>query len=208
MCFYGVKMKRKNIVENKQKVGIRDNYKSGRVADFLADKITSGSQLSVVSAYFTIHAYKALSTELDSIEKLKFLFGEPQFISSLDPEKTEKKSFQIEEEGVTLTNRLQQKEVARRCSEWIRNKVEIRCVRQANLLHGKLYHIDDGCSKHALLGSSNFTCRGLGLSVMPNIELNLIVDSDRDRTDLKQWFDSIWNDEELVADVKEKYCSI
>lgn len=56
----------------------------------------------------------------------------------------------------------------------------IRYLRQANLLHGKLYHIDDGRREHAILGSSNFTRRGLGLSATPNIELNLIVDGDRD----------------------------
>ena len=188
---------------NKQHFGIRDNHSRGKVADFLADKITSNSRLSVVSAYFTIYAYEALSKELNQIENLNFLFGEPRFIASLDPEKTDKKSFQIEDEGLELANRLQQKEVARRCSEWIRDKVDIRSIRQANLLHGKLYHIDDGRREHALLGSSNFTRRGLGISATSNIELNLIVDSDRDRTDLKQWFDDIWHDEKLVADVKE-----
>lgn len=189
---------------NKQQFGIRDNHSRGKVADFLAAKITSSSRLSVVSAYFTIYAYEALSKELDQIEHLNFLFGEPRFIASLDPEKTDKKSFQIEDEGLELANRLQQKEVARRCSEWIRDKVDIRSVRQANLLHGKLYHIDDGRREHALLGSSNFTRRGLGISATSNIELNLIVDSDRDRADLKQWFDDIWQNDNLVANVKEE----
>ena len=46
--------------------------------------------------------------------------------------------------------------------------------------------------------------RGLGLSaVHSNIELNLIVDSDRDRADLKAWFDNLWSDQELVEDVKD-----
>lgn len=189
---------------HKHHFGIRDNHSRGNVTDFLTKKITAHSRLSVVSAYFTIYAYEALSKELDQIEHLSFLFGEPSFIASLDPEKTDKKSFKIEDEGLNLANRLQQKEVARRCVEWIRNKVEIRSVRQANLLHGKLYHIDDGRREHALLGSSNFTRRGLGLSATSNIELNLIVDSDRDRADLKQWFDDIWNDDKLVADVKDE----
>lgn len=39
------------------------------------------------------------------------------------------------------------------------------------------------------MGSSNFTRRGLGLSATPNIELNMVIDSDRDRADLKAWFD-------------------
>lgn len=182
--------------------GIRDNHTHGKVADFLIEKINAGSQLSVVSAYFTIYAYEALSAELDEIGHLRFLFGEPRFISSLDPDKTDKKSFKIEDEGLELANRLQQKDVARRCAAWMRDKVEVRSVKQANLLHGKLYHIDDGRREHAILGSSNFTRRGLGLSATPNIELNLIVDGDRDRAELKEWFDQIWADESLVADVK------
>lgn len=107
------------------KSGIRDNRNRGKVAEFLKEKVTAGSQLSVVSAYFTIYAYEALSTNLDQIESLKFLFGEPKFIQTLDPEKNDKKAFKIEDEGLELTNRLQQKEVASRCADWIRNKVEI-----------------------------------------------------------------------------------
>ena len=184
--------------------GIRDNHHRGNVADFLIEKITEESELSIVSAYFTIYAYEALAPQLNQVDNLKFLFGEPRFISSLDPDKTDKKSFKIEDERLELSNRLKQKEIARRCAEWISNKVEIRSVQQSNLLHGKLYHLHDGYREHAILGSSNFTRRGLGLSAIPNIELNLIVDSDRDRADLKSWFDDIWNDNELVADVKEE----
>ena len=184
------------------KSGIRDNRHRGTVAEFLAERVAAGSNLSVVSAYFTIYAYEALSKQLDGVESLQFLFGEPRFIKTLDPEKTDKKAFKIEDEGLTLANRLAQKTVALRCAEWIKNKVEIRSVREANLLHGKLYHIDDGRRDHALMGSSNFTQRGLGLSATPNIELNMVVDSDRDRADLKQWFDELWADKTLVEDVK------
>jgi SNF2 family DNA or RNA helicase len=184
--------------------GIRDNYGRGKVADFLAEKISDNSVICVVSAYFTIYAYEALADRLDCVETLRFLFGEPRFIATLDPEKTDKKSFKIEDEGLELANRLQQKKIARRCAKWIQDKVEIRSIRQTNLLHGKLYHIHDGHREHAILGSSNFTLRGLGLSATPNIELNLIVDSDRDRADLKAWFDDIWADDKLVADVKEE----
>lgn len=184
--------------------GIRDNHGRGKVADFLNEKIADGSTLSIVSAYFTIYAYAALAGRLDRIRTLRFLFGEPRFTSTLDPDRTAKKSFRIEDDELELANRLQQRPIARRCSEWLRERVEIRSVRQANLLHGKLYHIDDGRREHAILGSSNFTQRGLGLAPIPNIELNLVVDSDRDRTELKQWFDEIWNNEALVEDVKSE----
>jgi Helicase conserved C-terminal domain/PLD-like domain/SNF2-related domain len=184
--------------------GIKDNHNRGRVADFLSSKITAGSHLSVVSAYFTIYAYEALQNELNAVGGLRFLFGEPRFIQSLDPEKTDKKAFKIEDEGLELANRLQQKEVAIRCAQWIQKKVEIRSIRKTNLLHGKLYHIDDGRREHAIMGSSNFTRSGLGFSSKPNIELNMVVDSDRDREDLKAWFNELWNDQTLVEDVKAK----
>lgn len=184
--------------------GIRDNHSRGNVAEFLESRISLGSTLSVVSAYFTIYAYQALKANLDGISGMRFLFGEPRFIASLDPEKDEQKRFAIEDDGLELANRLQQRQVAQDCADWLEAKAEIRTVVDANLVHGKMYHVDDGRREHAIIGSSNFTRRGLGLSKTPNIELNLIVDSDRDRSDLKDWFDAIWNDTSLVSDVKNE----
>lgn len=183
--------------------GIRDNFERGSVAEFLKEKIDTGSELAIVSAYFTIYAYAELKDKLDGIEHLRFLFGEPRFIKALDPNKTDKKAYGIEDDGLHLTNRLEQRRVARECAEWIRNKVEIRSVRQANLLHGKMYHVSKGGVEEAILGSSNFTVSGLGLAEQNNnIELNLIVDGNRDRRDLKTWFEQIWQNEKWVEDVK------
>lgn len=184
--------------------GLRDNYTRGTVADFLKEKIQEGSQLSVVSAYFTIYAYDALKDFLDRIDHLEFLFGEPSYVNRLDPSKTEKKSFIIDSEGLTLSNKLQQKRVAKDCAEWIEKKVDIKTIKQSNLLHGKMYHVVTSGMEDAILGSSNFTVRGLGLGKGGNnIELNLIVDSRRDRQELKQWFREVWNDDKLVKDVKQ-----
>jgi SNF2 family DNA or RNA helicase len=185
--------------------GIRDNYIRGTVGSFLKEKVQSGSTLSVVSAYFTIYAYEALKAQLNTITGLRFLFGEPRFIQSLDPEKIDKKAFKIEDDGLQLVNRLEQKRVARECAQWITEKVHIRSVKHANLLHGKMYHMAHNGVEEAILGSSNFTLRGLGLSsTNNNIELNLEVDSNRDRRDLKAWFDAIWHNADLVEDVKEE----
>ncbi|OQW95491.1 MAG: hypothetical protein BWK79_02270, partial [Beggiatoa sp. IS2] len=185
--------------------GIRDNLERGNVAEFLQEKITDGTKLSFISAYFTIYAFDELKEQLTQIDNLRFLFGEPAFIQQLDPDKQDKKSFDLEEAGLLLRGRLQQKSIAQACADWIRNKVQIKSIKQANLLHGKLYHIDDKGVKSAILGSSNFTTRGLGLhEKRNNIELNLIVDSHRDLQDLGAWFDELWNNEKLVIDVKER----
>ncbi|MEI7867900.1 MAG: helicase-related protein [Candidatus Methylumidiphilus sp.] len=184
--------------------GLRDNHTHGKVAEFLVDKIQNGSRLSVVSAYFTIYAYDALKCVLDKIDHLDFLFGEPSFVKRLDPTKTETKNFIIDTEGLEIAHKLQQKRVAKECAEWIKSKVEIRTIKQSNLLHGKMYHIKNDGREEAILGSSNFTVAGLGLGASGNnIELNLIVDNDRDRAELRQWFAEVWNDGNLVKDVKE-----
>lgn len=183
--------------------GIRDNYLRGAVGEFLRQKIRPGSNLSVVSAYFTIYAFGALQRELGEIEGMRFLFGEPRFIKSLDPERTDKKAFKIEDEGLELANRLSQKRLAKECADWIASKAEIRSIRHTSLMHGKMYHVSHMGTEDAILGSSNFTVRGLGLSSSnSNIELNLEVDSNRDRRDLKAWFEEIWHNPDLVEDVR------
>ena len=184
---------------------IRDNRRRGSVGDFLESNIGNGSSLSIVSAYFTINAYNALKGSLREIDGLRFLFGEPDFIKSLDPENAEEKAFKIVDEGLELREQLQQKPIAKACAEWIEKKVEIRSTRQSNLLHGKMYHIANNGMEKAIMGSSNFTVRGLGLNPPhDNIELNLEVDDSQDRHDLKAWFDEIWNDTDHVDDVKAK----
>lgn len=184
--------------------GIRDNYSRGTVADFLKTNVQDGSRLSIVSAFFTIYAYDGLKERLDRIDHLDFLFGEPRFLRSLDPDKTEKKAFIIDTSGLKLTNTLHQKRVARECADWIRQKVSVKSVKLSNFLHGKMYHAARNGVERAILGSSNFTSHGLGLSANNNIELNLVVDSDRDRADLKNWFENLWNDDNLVEDVKDE----
>jgi len=187
---------------------IRDNHSNGTVGDFLKQAISSNSNVSIVSAYFTIYAYHHLKSNLDAINHLRFLFGEPTFIRSMDPDKINTRDFKIEDDRlvIPIENRLTQKSIAKECSEWIKNKSEIRSMVKPNFLHGKMYHIQQESKiEKAIVGSSNFTVNGLGLGGSKNIELNIVIDSDRDRQELKQWFDAIWNDQTgLVEDVKDE----
>jgi SNF2 family DNA or RNA helicase len=187
---------------------LRDNKNRGNVGTFLKENIKDSSYLSIVSAYFTIYAYEKLKERLDKINHLNFLFGEPTFIKSLDPTKVNKRDFKIEDDKLIIPteSRLTQKSIAKECSVWIQEKVDIKSMIKPNFLHGKMYHIEQqsGVEK-AIVGSSNFTVNGLGLGHSPNIELNIVVDNDRDRADLKAWFNELWTDNTgLVEDVKEQ----
>ncbi|WP_024338929.1 helicase-related protein [Bradyrhizobium japonicum] len=184
--------------------GIRDNRSRGAVHEFISERAVPGSRLSVVSAYFTTFAYDRLRTALDGVGHMRFLFGEPRFLKDADNAGLVPPAFSFGESGLRLTEQITQRAAALRCARWIKDRVEIRSVKRPGLLHGKLIHIDDGRRPHAVLGSSNFTINGLGLGDSSNIELNLIVDSDRDREDLLAWFDELWSDTNLTEDVREE----
>ncbi len=158
----------------------------------------------MVSAYFTIHAYHALKEDLDTISQLRFLFGDPQFINQLDKDAKESREFSLTEGQLKLTNQLSQGNLAKQCADWVKKCAEIRTVNQTGLLHGKLYHIQNGAVDHAMLGSSNFTVPGLGLRESGNnVELNIIVEDNRDRKDLLAWFNEWWSRDDLTRDIKE-----
>ena len=183
---------------------IRDNCKRDKAARFLTVNLSPDAVLSVASAYFTVQAYDQLREKLDAIASMRFLFGDPDYVNKIDPEKTASKRFAIVNNGLDLKDALRQKAAVKGCAEWIRAKVEIKSVINRALLHGKLYHIaPPGRDSRAMFGSSNFTTRGLGLAdSQNNIELNMEITDQRDRDDLLAWFDEIWSDDKLVCDVK------
>jgi hypothetical protein len=116
----------------------------------LREVLKPGAEVAVVSAYVTIYAYDALREVLDNV-------GEPRLIRALDPQRSEKKAFQLEDEGLSLKSRLEQNRVAKACAQWITEKVSIRSIRQAALLHGKMDYAEaPGGMASANVGSSNF----------------------------------------------------
>ena len=177
-----------------------------RMGDVLEEKIDAGAELSFVSAYFTIYAFAALRGALEAAGKMRFLYGDPQGVGAVDPSGDAAKAFQLTaDSGIALRSALAQKPLARACAAWIRKQVDIRTIAQSNFLHGKLYriaHADGGST--AIVGSSNFTRRGLGLGVAPNIELNVEVTVPEEREALGRWFDALWQEESLTRDAKQE----
>ena len=173
------------------------------VGDFLRSSIEVGSNLSIVSAYFSIYAYEALRDKLEATGRVRFLYGDPYGVSVPDPGGSPSRSFRLTEDGgMRLGQALAQKALARACADWIDRKVDIRSITRAGFLHGKLYHSAGADGATAVVGSSNMTRRGLGLGATPNIELNLEVLDAGERQHLLDWFDALWTDTDLTRDVK------
>ena len=156
---------------------IIDNQAS-TVAEHLRRNLPGADSFSLVSAYFTIYGYELLEEALAGVGNVRFLFGDPASVEDLDPGNSEAKSFELTEGGLVPNHARQQKYLAKRCAEWVSSDaVAIRSVSRSNFLHGKLYLTASGqATRTAVVGSSNFTKRGLGGSEQSNLEINLATE--------------------------------
>ena len=183
---------------------ILDN-RSATVADHLRRSLAKADAFNITSAYFTIYGYQLLAEELDSVGSVRFLFGDPTSVEDLDPGANEPKSFDLSEKGLEPNHTLQQKAIARQCAAWVsKDSVAVRSVSRANFLHGKMYLTDSPAGTTGVVGSSNFTKRGLGGSDQSNLEINLATDDADTLADLMEWFNRLWSDEKLTEDVKQR----
>ncbi len=184
---------------------ILDNQ-DGTVVEYLRKHLSAAGMLRVVSAYFTIYGYDLLAEELDRVERTRFLFGDPASVDELSPGEKEPRYFRVTETGMVPGEVLIQKYLASRCAEWIKRRdVEVRAMRRSNFLHGKMYLADSSEeSGAAVVGSSNFTRRGLGGGAFPNLEINLATTHRETRRELQTWFDRLWHDRESTQDVKRE----
>ena len=181
---------------------ILDN-RTHTVASYLLRQLQDSSAFRLVSAYFSIYGYAQLEEALNNVAEVRFLYGDPTSVDDVDPGNAEPKSFDVTEKGLAPNHALQQKFLAQRCEEWVRREsLSIRSIAQANFLHGKLYLTSP--SHRSIVGSSNFTQRGLGASSRSNIEINFASDDLEIFAELREWFDLIWSDDRLTVDVKQQ----
>ena len=175
------------------------------VGDYLRRNLAGADAFDLASAYFTIYGYELLAEELDRVGNVRFLFGDPTSVEDLDPGADEPKSFEVTERGLEPNHTLQQKALAKQCAQWVsKDSVAVRSISRANFLHGKMYLTASPGSASGVVGSSNFTKRGLGGSDRPNLEINLATDDADTLAELRDWFDRLWGNDRLTKDVKRE----
>ena len=173
------------------------------VEGYLRQALAGANGFHFVSAYFTIYGYALLEDRLETVGRIRFLFGEPGSVEDLDPGEKEPKAFELTERGLEPKYVLQQKALAIRCRDWMkRDTVEIRAISRTNFLHGKMYLTTASHGATGVVGSSNFTKRGLGGGDQPNLEINLATEDQDTVNELQDWFHQLWADDERTKDVK------
>ena len=182
------------------------------VKDDLAEKIRSGSRVSIAAACFSIYAYQELKAQLEACEELRFIFTSPTFVAEKTPKerrefyiprlKREKSLYGTEFE-VRLRNELKQKAVARECADWMRNKVRFKSnTTRENMNHFLLVEGEDDV--YTYMPMNTFTTVDLGCERGNNLT-NMVTRMEKPASaEFLQIFDSIWNDKEKLSDVTEE----
>src|SRR5690554_2633605 len=125
------------------------------LGDYLKASIHKNAKISIAASCFSLYAYEALKKELESVEKIRFIFTSPTFVT--DGVKKEMREFYIPklyrekslygtEFEIRLKNELTQKAIAKECGEWIRQRVKFKSNKTSGLLQGMI-NIDNGEEK-------------------------------------------------------------
>lgn len=182
------------------------------IRDDLEKKIQAGSRVSIAAACFSIYAYQALKTQLESCEELRFIFTSPTFVAEKTPK--ERKEFYIPrlqrekslygtEFEVRLRNELKQKAVARECAEWMRRKVRFKSNTTREGMNTFLL-VDGPDDAYTYLPMNAFTTVDLGCERGNNLT-NMVTRMENPASaEFLQMFDSIWNDPDKLSDVTEE----
>jgi len=187
-----------------------DNINS-RLADDLKTEIKKGSKLSIAASSFSIYAFEALKKELKSIDELRFIFTSPTFIE--ENLQKESREFYIPhiynehhlcggEFELRLKNELNQRAIARECSDWVKQKVTFKTNIHVNQpLHGLIHVENSDENSNAYTQITGFTTSDLGLthkSGFPTLVNK--VEFPQSQAYLN-WFNQVWSNNESLKDV-------
>ncbi len=179
---------------------ILDNRKNGKVGDELRKHLLDGTKLSVISGQFSIYGFDALKSELKSLDSSRLLLcptpkndnSGPLFFG-LAGDETETR----------LKNQLSQKQVARDCYRWLKEKAEVRAAKDPKTFGQNLFLTSGSDGREVgIQGSSPFTSAGLGYTETSRLHMNMCAKDIESASAMLQWFDAAWNDQCAAEDAK------
>lgn len=196
---------------------ILDNRNTGTVGDVLKEEIQEGAKLSILASQLSIYAYKELRDKLNKVDNVRFLFTEPTFTENKEV-KEEKREFLLRkkyretslagnEYEIALKNELNQGVIAKEFAQWIKEKVEIKSVKDNKdrpQIMFKGISIQNETDESVIQGSLDFDASGLGYAPSPVYVMNHFT---KDKVSTQQfigWFNQFWDNEEFVEDIKSE----
>ena len=187
---------------------------NNRLGEDLKETIKKGSKLSIAASTFSIYAFEALKKELGKIDELRFIFSSPTFIE--EKFQRESRRFYIPhiyreselcggEFELRLMNQLNQRSIAKECSQWVKEKVIFKSNKHNNQALNGLIHVQNkDKSDHAYLNVNSFTTSDLGVTHKKGFPTLIQKASYPDSSAYLEWFDQIWKNDEDLKEVTEK----
>lgn len=182
------------------------NNQDSKVIDKLNQDIKRGSSLYIISTNFSIFAYSELKKKLDNVEKVYFLFlKRPILKTSADSVREFEMTTSFAENicELQLKKYLNQSFIAKECSSWVIEKVEMKAYREGIAHHNNLCIIE-GTVSSAIMGAE-FTAVGLGILPSSVQVMSWYSNNVSSVQTQKQYFNQCWNDKNKVEDIKEEF---
>jgi len=158
------------------------NAGTERVVDMLRPLLTTGVQLDVVSSSFSLFAFAEMLDGLSRVESVRMVLPS-------DDEHLELLGGAADR---AARNRLEMRWLARRCAEWVNEKVDLRLARGPIPQGTAVVRCDAARPGQAILGSFSISTPGLGIT--PGNPLSLVQASETSEEGglLSSWFDAQW----------------
>lgn len=175
------------------KQSIIDNYNGNDLASFLNHSIQNKTDLDFATGYFNISGFNLLKDSLlpalsDPTRKFRLVIGN-EVINEPKYRSYESLSMELEDSKYDEHSKNQVDELIK----FLENDNVLVRTNEDRFTHAKCYIFNE----HAVVGSSNFTGRGLQTSA----ELNAVLCQASHVEEVKIWFERIWNKSE---NTKEK----
>lgn len=196
---------------------VLDSSKVGAVGEFIKDNTKKDAEISISSPIFTIYAFDELKATLLKCKKFNFLFNEPAFISKLLLNEKEVKEFELQMQKrerdisefaleIGLKNNLDQNQIAEKCYTFVKEKGQIKSVIKPGVVTPNNILIENQQDKDYLISGNyvSFSKDGLGYSTQMRYDFNTVSDEQMMIQQYQNLFDTVFNNEEIVKDVKEE----
>lgn len=194
---------------------VLDNNKVGAVGEYIKKNTEEHETITVTSPIFTIYAFEELRKVLEKSDKFKFLFNEPTFIKKIIANDKEVKEFELQmlqrERNVSefnleigLKNNLDQNQIASKCYNFIKKKGEVKSVIKPGSVTTSNVFVENNNGSYLIQGNNiAFSKDGLGYTDEIKFGFNTVIDEQNMIEQYAQFINQIFENEELVVDVKD-----
>ena len=195
---------------------VLDNNKLGAVGEYIKENTQEGAIITISSPIFTIYAFEELRKVLEKSNKFRFLFNEPTFIKNIISNSKEVKEFELQmhqrEKNISefnleigLKNNLDQNQIASKCYSFIEEKGEIKSVVKSGSVSLSNILVENKNNSYLIQGNNiAFSKDGLGYTKEIRFDFNTVNDDSEMIKQYLSFINQIFDNEELVVDVKEE----